>query len=233
MTDKIRYGVPNFVLTFNKRNYGCKYIVKQYGTYFNKFDDLHREITLKDRIFDGLGMGELENVRQCLLYNGYKIYGEFVAEFYQKERILNGSFKYGKYNYEGYTIINRFDYLGSKRVILSVTNGYSRDTWKRYYKHLECGGCVKEISLQNGDKDNSLFLCGKCHNCYSYNDINATVSITLRSPPKIPPAPTPQTSPTQERNMSQATNDEEENNSYPEIEFGDILNISTTDSINM
>ena len=69
MSEKVVYGTPVFILQYNKRNYVCEYIIQKYGTYFTKFDNLNRQIGLKDKIMDGISDGELENVRQCLLYN--------------------------------------------------------------------------------------------------------------------------------------------------------------------
>lgn len=181
MGEKVVYGTPQFILKHNKRNYRCEYIVENYGTYFSKFNDLNRQIGLKDRIINVIS-DERENIRQCLLHNGYEMYGEFVAEFNQKKRILNDTFKNGKYKYAGYTILNNFHYLGYRRTVYSVTGGNSHSALRRYYKHLECGGCVKEIPLENQNTDKSIFLCTKCGNCFNYNDINTAVNIILRSP---------------------------------------------------
>lgn len=185
MEKEIKYGTPNFVLRYNRKLYSCKYILK-YERVFLKIKDLNtplgRIMGFMDKLLTDISLIELEDIRYCLLHNGYQMYGEFSAEFLQKERILNDTLQNGKYYYGNCVITKEFIYLGSEKQLQDVVGGHGRFIPCDYYKHVPCGGCIQQHHLIKDAKEISIYLCTKCGNIFTSNDINKVVNLLLRAP---------------------------------------------------
>jgi len=183
-----RYGNPVFVLYYrNKLNkmegINCVDIARNFPEklrYEEGFDP-------DDSWIFSVETEETQRYRECLKQNKYTSFSEFRDEYYRESKILEQSFKDGKYSYNNgptnLIIHKRFNYLGYVRVLERESTRYEYYHIRlSCYQHNVCGGYIEEKAMFNNDKRiSSVFPCTKCGNIFYENDVNRDEFIPLRS----------------------------------------------------
>jgi hypothetical protein len=152
-----------------------------YMTYQDVIEKFNKSFKNDDtlRIFNNTSHNlERNHIITFLLQKGYSRWSDFVRYIKSQKEEIRKSFEEngstGLIIYKGKSYQKKFVYLGCKQIKIQETAKINRYGKLHYYKHLDCGGCVKEEHLhKENDKIRPIYCCQKCCSIFTEVDITA------------------------------------------------------------